>query len=250
MDKNFRIWGSAFGLIGDLVFSEPFLRYFEKKYPGSYKIFPIEKKVSQCAPLFLNHPLIDKLYILENWENEFGKCDQELMNSCDIVIPRNGNHVPPDWYNHYNCVYETARLGGLHDINEVLTEEEQIPRLHKWFPEYTENFHNNAYSKKFIDENKRKSITIAPFAGYGTEFGLRRSPSTTYWRSIVEEALDMGYLVNHIGFYGEPLLAKNSNYINRTRLSFFVQIRVALQSDLYIGTDSGTSWVVGAWVLL
>ena len=64
------------GLIGDTICSLPTLLYFEKKYPGSYKIWPIEKKVSFIAPLFLNHPLIDKIKISGGWGEFNGKCDK------------------------------------------------------------------------------------------------------------------------------------------------------------------------------
>ena len=33
MNKNFKIWGTSYGLIGDLIMSLPILNYFEKKYP-------------------------------------------------------------------------------------------------------------------------------------------------------------------------------------------------------------------------
>ena len=57
MGKDFKIWGISYGLIGDLIMALPSLTYYEKKYPNSYKIWVIEKKCSQCASLFLNHPL-------------------------------------------------------------------------------------------------------------------------------------------------------------------------------------------------
>ena len=57
-----RIWGFSFGVIGDLVMGLPMLNYFEKKYPGSYKYWVIEKKCADCAPIYFNHPLIDRPY--------------------------------------------------------------------------------------------------------------------------------------------------------------------------------------------
>ena len=83
IDKNFKIWGTCYGLIGDLVMSLPILTYFEKKYPGSYKYFAIEQKVSQCAPLFFNHPLIDRIKITDEWSG-FGRIDRRLIAGCNI----------------------------------------------------------------------------------------------------------------------------------------------------------------------
>ena len=60
-----KIWGTSFSLIGDLIMSLPQLIYFKKKYKNTYIYFVIHKKISYCAPLFFNHPNIDK--ILEWW---------------------------------------------------------------------------------------------------------------------------------------------------------------------------------------
>ena len=52
----------------------PILNYYEKKYPGSYKYWVIQKKCAQCAPLYFNHPLIDRIKITDEWD-EFGDYD-------------------------------------------------------------------------------------------------------------------------------------------------------------------------------
>ena len=63
MDKNFKIFGVRAGLIGDSIMALPILNYLENKYSNSYKIWVIEKKCSQAAPIYINHPLIDKILI-------------------------------------------------------------------------------------------------------------------------------------------------------------------------------------------
>ena len=70
-DKNFKIWGVSFSLIGDLIVGLPQLTYFEKKYPGSYKYWGIHKKMSHAAPLFYNHPLIDRIKITSSYLSYF-----------------------------------------------------------------------------------------------------------------------------------------------------------------------------------
>ena len=54
-----KIWGTAFSLIGDLIMSLPQLNYYKSKHKDIYVNFVIHKKISYCAPLFFNHPLID-----------------------------------------------------------------------------------------------------------------------------------------------------------------------------------------------
>ena len=58
-----KIWGTSFSLIGDLIMSLPQLVYFKKKHNKAYINFVIHKKISYCAPLFFNHPHIDKILI-------------------------------------------------------------------------------------------------------------------------------------------------------------------------------------------
>ena len=60
-----RIWGTAFSLIGDLI-GLPQLNYFKNKYNNIYVHFVIHKKISYCAPLFFNHPLLIKFTFLVN----------------------------------------------------------------------------------------------------------------------------------------------------------------------------------------
>jgi hypothetical protein len=56
LEKNFKIWGVSYGLVGDLIMGLPVLTHLEYKFPGSYKMWVIEKKVGFMAPFFLNHP--------------------------------------------------------------------------------------------------------------------------------------------------------------------------------------------------
>ena len=72
-----KIWGTSFSLIGDLIMSLPQLTYFKKKYPSSYIYFVIHKKIAYCAPLFLNHPLIDNIRISQEWSG-FGDEDYKI----------------------------------------------------------------------------------------------------------------------------------------------------------------------------
>ena len=73
-NKTIKIWGTAFSLIGDLIMSLPQLNYFKNQYPDSYINFIIHKKISYCAPLFFNHPLIDRIKISDGW-SDFGDND-------------------------------------------------------------------------------------------------------------------------------------------------------------------------------
>jgi ADP-heptose:LPS heptosyltransferase len=225
-----KIWGIRQGMIGDSIMSLPVLNFLEKKYPGSYKFFVIGKKFSQSAPLYINHPLIDKIHILQNDES-LGLKDEEIKNSCDLSINVNPEHKFTNWYTKYSCVEETFRMSGF-ELEELkrLPIEEHKPRLYKWWKESSE-----------INKNY---IAIFPFAGYGKI--SKRSPSKNWWESLLQKIVD-NYKILHFGSENEPVLSNHENYHKLTHLPFFDMIKLALTTKISIGTDSGSSWVIGAY---
>jgi len=240
-----KIWGMSYGLIGDLVMGLPMLTYFEKKFSGSYKYWVIEKKCAITAPLFLNHPLIDRIKITDEW-SAFGEEDKKLMKDCGVCTVREGwKHSRPDWCNHTSCVEETAHIAGVTEIREVLTEEELKPKLYKWFdvglPESVSTYsrtHDNDLSE--FENN----IAIWPFS---TGEAGNRSPSKEWWGKFIKKATESGYSVYHYGRHTEPVLSESKGYKCLTSLSYFDQVKASLASKLVIGTDSGSQWVMGAY---
>ena len=138
--SSVKIWGTSFSLIGDLVMSLPQLSYFKKKYPNPYIYFVIHKKIAYCAPLFFNHPLIDNIRISEEW-SDFGPNDYVIAENCDVStveIDRNSRtllkRIPSnEWYNHRNCIEENAMMSGIHDLKNIISEDDLSPKLYKWF---------------------------------------------------------------------------------------------------------------------
>ena len=242
MNKNFSIWGMSYGIIGDLIMALPMLTYFEKKHPNSYKYWVIDKKCAQSAPLYFNHPLIDRIKITDEWDS-FGAQDELLMNACDLVIPKGAQHDDPDYYNFRSKIEETACMNGITDIKDILTEEELKPRLCKWFdvgvPAVTSTY---AKSKNENQEQYHNNIAIWPFAG-----SQGRSPSPKWWNVLIDGLIFKGYTVSHYGMPWDPILSNLKGYKTFPNLSYFDQVKAALASRLVIGTDSGAQWVMGAY---
>jgi len=247
MNKNFKIWGVSYGIIGDLIMALPVLTYFEKKYPDSYKFWVIEKKCSQALDLFINHPLIDKIKITDNWSS-FGEEDLKIFNSCDFKCKLNQNHDCVHWYNERNCIEETARIAGITDLNGVLSPQDFYPNLYKWFESGIKPIQSTAYTTEYDSSQNiifKNSIAIWPFAGYGDKTG--RSPSEEWWSNSIKKITDLGINVYHYGYGNEPTLSNSMNYKKFIDLSFFDQIKYSLESDLCVTTDSGSGWVLGAY---
>jgi len=235
----------SYGLIGDLIMGLPMLTYFEKKYPKSYKYWVIEKKCAITASLFLNHPLIDRIKITDEWSGE-GSIDKKLRSECDIqTVHENWKHSSEHWYNHHSCVEETAYLAGVPDIKDILDEEELKPKLYKWFdlglPESV-----STYSKthKVDLTDFTNNIAIWPFATGGLG---GRSPSPEWWNILINKLGSAGYSVYHYGRDSEPSLSDSESYKRFTHLSYFEQVQASLASKMAIGPDTGPMWVMGAY---
>ena len=246
MDKNFKIWGTSYGLIGDLVMSLPMLTYFEKKYPNSYKYFVVEKKCSQCIECFINHPLIDRIKVTDNWSG-FGEEDIVIYDECDVKTILDQKHDDPHWYNSRNCIEETARIAGILDIKQSLDDEELMPKLYRWFPDGFRSVVNTGYSQNYDNSHNKKNniISLWPFANYG--INSKRSPSLDWWTETISFLIDKGYDIFHFGYMNEPDLSNSENYKKYTDLSFFEQVKICLGTKLSIGTDSGSMWIMGAY---
>jgi len=243
VSKNFKIWGFSYSPLGDLIMGLPCLSYFEKLYPDSYKIWCIKKKCAFAAPIFLNHYLIDRIKITDNWKS-IGDIDKQIMSQCDIIIKEEGwKHSDQYWYNYKSCVEETAYIVGIYNIKDVLTSQEMQPKLVKWF-DVGANDLPDTWSKQYIPNLSAYSIAIWPFStGFRDSPGLR-SPTTLWWSNFIDKVKVKVY---HYGINSEPILSSNSNYIRMTHYSYFDQLKSSLASNVTIGPDSGSLWVNGAY---
>ena len=234
-----KIWGTAFSLIGDLIMSLPQLTYFKKKYNNAYINFVIHKKISYCAPLFYNHPDIDKIIISGEWSS-FSSDDYKVASECDVVTTKldhvnkkilDRKHDDKFWYNRRDCIEETALMSGITDFNKILNSDEKIPYLKKWFDSGFEDEQKKAAYTYEKEESKRnkilgKSLAIWPFAGYGRS--KNRNPSEKWWSRMISKLTDNSINVYHFGYFKEPKLSGNKKYYHYlTNLDFFNQIKIS-----------------------
>lgn len=241
MNKQVKIWGVRSGMIGDMIMALPILNWLEQKYPNSYKYWVIGQRFAQSMPLFINHPMIDKIYILESEEHLSNQYDINEAKKCDLhfnITPQHPDGNPGIdcfWWNEYSLCEETFRMAGL-PISEYknLDNNLKLPKLEKWFK----------------SDIQKKTIGIWPFAAYGKE--PHRSPSIEWWNELLPELISLGYKIYLFGHPNDPkLFGNNLNYKNNIiycqQLSFFDQIKKSLECELCINTDSGSGWVIGAY---
>ena len=256
-----KIWGTSFSLIGDLVISLPQLNYFKNKYKDIYVYFVIHKKISYCAPLFFNHPLIDKIHISGEWSS-FNDNDYKIAEKCEIVTTKIDysskkilNRKPMSeelWYNSISSVDNNAICSGISDLDKYLNKNEKYPKLYKWFDVGFETEQKKAaytYKKntpKNLNYELSRSVSIWPFAGYGRS--KNRNPSSEWWSKLVNKLIKNKINVYHFGYFKEPKLSnENKYYHNLTNYNFFDQIKISLGSKFSVGTDSGSMWALTAY---
>lgn len=220
-------------LLGDICTYLPVLTLIEKVFPNSSKTFFINKKCSQILPLLANHSLIDRIYIGEHDEG-LGPNDIEFIKKHSHYLEVNPEHRRWDWYNDEvnspNMVMENFNMLGLNW--RLLNDNELIPKLIKWF-----------------DVTKtEKCISVWPFAGYFRD--KSRSPSVEYWERLFRILLQDGYKIQHFGHFNEfdySSILGGFGYTNQTKLPFFEQIKLSLGCDINLGTDSGSSLILGGY---
>ena len=239
-----KIWGFRCAGLGDMVASLPLLTYMEKWHPGSYKYWSILKKCSQAAPMFMNHPLIDKIVISSEWENESSEFI-DLKNSCDVIVDDRSPHYKRDWWaNGENQIDLHFKSAGIFDHHDVLSEEELLPKLYKWWTNPSDvKGPNTGYSQRFTklgDQSKR--IAIVPFAHYGQHPG--RYPGRDWWQVVVEMLIEEGYEVLHLGWINDPVIVGTTRLVDE---DYFTQIKHALDTKLVISSDAGTAWYIAAF---
>lgn len=231
MRSDVSIWGVRGSLLGDCVGALTVLNSLEQLYPGSYKFWQVAKKCAHISPLFIDHPLIDRI-VISDCDEGMGPRDLELMRGCDIAInvmpehPR--EHDYPNWRSFY---HETFIMSGLSDQHYfALPPEQRLPKLVKWFrPEARLTA-------------KSKIVALWPQAGYGKE--PKRSPDRAWYQSFVDQLKADGYDIIQ---FGHPADFELKGVCRRTHIDFFQQVRETLSCDLVISTDSGSGLIFAAY---
>jgi ADP-heptose:LPS heptosyltransferase len=245
---NPRIFIGRGTMLGDILATLPTLAYLKKRWPKSTIVFAMGKKSASAAMLYLNHPLIDEIYITDGQEALESERDFAKFNSCDIKFNLNPQHRDSEYPNRRNIYLESFHMQGIDEgLWEVLTEDEKIPKLYKWW---------NSVKRPFGD---KKTILFTGMPNFGRE--SKRWVSKKYLEDLLTKLIDLGYCVIQSG--GEQdkywfsdlslgdLIDSNvqESYFRINEQSFFEQIQIANECDCIVGSDSGMSLILGAYNL-
>ncbi len=228
--RSLRVIGVRPHLIGDCLMATVIPPYIKRRYEDTYVNWVVAAKCAQAAPLWFNHPSIDRLLIAQG--DAYQGLEAEVER-CGVVFDPLPQHPDGDaWVNQPNrTIYsETWLMAGL-PLSEydALPKDQQVPHLVQWFPL----------------TRRPKAIAIWPGARQG-EKENRRNPPYHWWRDLCTDLTLDGYTIYQCGhpndLKGEPLLG-----IDVRAQSFMDLIRLSLECDLVIGTDSGSMIALAAY---
>lgn len=230
MNKNFKIFGFRGSMIGDQIMTLPILNFLERQYPGSYKYFQIARKFSQAVPLYLNHPLIDKI-IISDCDEGMGPKDKEIAAQCHLVFDVMPNHpMEHDWPNYRNIYEETWVMAGLPlAAYRALPADEQRPKLVPWFD---------------IPRQSKPTIGVWPCAGYGMEG--KRHPTKGWYDELIK-SVNTHFPSFQVLQFGHPNDFRIEGATDMRHEPFFDQIKKSVGCDVIISTDSGSGLILGAY---
>lgn len=222
---------------GDLIVSLPFLNWLEGQYPNSHKMVLVDKSCAQIAPLLINHPLIDKIYISKETD-KITQDEENWFKKFDLVMEPYAPILKEGWFNDIGIIESIFKMSWLRGAGRIkpeewntLTEDEKKPRLIKWFP----------------TEKQGSFISIWGSAGYenADPANKKRNPSKEYWHGLINRLIKDGYEVVQLGL---PSPSLHPDILNYSHYSLFDAIKLVLGSCICsIGTDSGSMWALGAY---
>ena len=121
-------------MIGDNLAALITARIVKKFNPEAYITWVIGKKCSSFAPLLINQPDIDKIFVLDGEETMESNRDWNEFYSNDHQLDINPNHPDSRYPKEFNIFSESFRMAGFSEQQWAeLTPEEQIPKLVKWW---------------------------------------------------------------------------------------------------------------------
>jgi ADP-heptose:LPS heptosyltransferase len=237
MKKNsVRILAGRCQLLGDMYCGLAVTSHYKKLYPEAEIIFPIAGKCAQAAPLYFQHPDINTIYIFDGKEGPESARDFDLIKSCDITVDPNPQHpMGENWFNERNVYEETWIMAGLElEDYKKLNTEDQCPRLYKNFT-------------LPIKHTQKKVIGIWAQAGYAIGNTSKRNPSKSYWQDLINNLISKDFEIWQFGSERDWVFDSHPDLKRFNSQSFFDQIRYSLLTDLVLGTDSGSSLILGGY---
>lgn len=226
MNDKIKVMAGHPGLIGDLAINLPFLNFLKNNQAYSITM-PIYKKYSDAAPLFLNNKSIDRILILDSYDNYPNQKDKDIIDSLNFTVVLNpmATHRGPGEF--WQTMHQCAAVAYDYIENNSLTNDLCQIQLTKWFN---------------IEDHKNV-ISFCPFAGYMHNPNNDKRLTLDRAEKIVQFIRKLGFYVHHFGLPDEPTV----NGAFKFNKSYFESIRYMLGCKFLLHTDSGCGWYASGY---
>lgn len=230
---------------GDLVINTFAARILKQKYPESKLTFVINKDYKDIAPLFINHPYIDYIKILDKNRDGFNQVDKDWVKNQDFDLVFNPmqdhDHSDP-WFLKRHQAAEVCYMHKLATEQECEKFDNKL-YLNKWFdtPEFWVYDSVSLKDSGFV-VNKKPTVALQAFAG---SYNPKNDKMLTIEKaqSIVDYLIKLGFNVLQLGIESEPKLFNTYRF----NTDYFNSVKNMLGCKFLITTDSAMSWISSAY---
>ncbi len=209
---------------GDLYMMTVAARCLKRVEPDCHLTFVIGADFRECAPLFINHPHIDRIHVLHKGRDGFDEVDLQWIaeQRFDHVFNPMQDHRD-QWWLHRNQSLEAAHMHGL----PTAGDSGQIEMI-QWFKP-TPGLEN--------------VVAISPWPSFHEGVRNPKCIQPERAQEIVDWLLGAGYRVLQVGGPSEPQLVG----ADKPATDYFASVRNVLGCKAMIMGDSGLNWLLSGY---
>lgn len=228
-----RFCGFVCGRAGDLFMATVTARALKRLEPDCHLTFTIGRDYREAAPLFLNHPHIDRIHILNSTgAGGFDVVDQHWIagQRFDWVANPLADHIHSDpWWTHRIQPLEICHMHGI----PVDPSERGRIEMAQWFDKLP---------------GYKDYVAFAPFPGFYAGLDPAKNDKTLsidQAQRVVDHLVARKIGVIQIGGPTEPAL---KGVVSSPRAwSYFDSVQAILSCRLFIGGDTGMTWLMSGY---
>ncbi len=218
-----RVLGLNHGQYGDIVLGLPTVRALKQRDPSIHYTACVNKRYRDIIPVLLWSPDIDGIHITDGYDNWGDPKDREAMRRgrYDEIFNPMQPHYQDLWWSVRHQTQEVAFMHGM-PPNETTQIELTCP-----------------YDLKPI-----RSVAISPIGGGGAPYKTLQGEQYQKLVDYLRDSLGYHriYQLTPVGWEGEV-----PKGVTSTTSTYEQSTLIALAADLYIGVDTGMTWLMSAF---
>lgn len=221
-----RYLGFTPGRYGDIFMGTVAARCLKASDPTCHLTFVIGSDYHEAAPLFINHPHIDRIHVLHG-KDDFDEVDHAWIATqgfTHIFNPKQDHDHSRPWWRERHQTLETAHMYGI----PIPAGESGKITMERWFE---------------IRTQWPNTIALAPFPAWYAGPNNLKALSPTRAQEIVDYIKGKGLNVLQVGAPGEPSLRDTIHQST----PYLHSVMNVLRCRAFICGDSGLNWLMSGY---